>query len=161
VFWPLLVTLLIGDCTTKQLAERYLPEHTPLEIGGTVFRLTLAHNPDGAMSLSLGPYSRIGFSLAALGALAVLAGFYRTAPAGDRLRIAGLALIAGGALGNLLNRLFSPAGVVDFIDVGLESWRFWTFNVADAGITIGAILLGIALWRETSAAPPSPGRPPP
>ena len=157
VFWPLLATLLAADCTTKQLAERYLPEHTPLDIGGSLFRLTLAHNPHGAMSLSLGRYSRIGFSLAALVALAVLVRFYRTTRANDRLRVAALALIMGGALGNFLNRVLSPAGVVDFIDVGINSWRFWTFNVADAGITIGAVLLGIALWRKRPAPAPSPG----
>jgi len=148
LFWPVLLTLLMADCTTKQLAEHYLPEHTPLEIMGSVFRLTLAHNPDGAMSMSLGRYSRIGFSLAAVVALAVLAGFYHTTRAHDRLRLTALALIAGGAMGNLLNRLLSPAGVVDFIDVGVESWRFWTFNVADAGITAGALLLAYVVARS-------------
>lgn len=43
-----------------------------------------------------------------------------------------LALVAGGAMGNLIDRLRSPRGVVDFIDVGIGDARFWTFNVADA-----------------------------
>lgn len=41
--------------------------------------------------------------------------------------------------------------MVDFIDVGLAGWRFWTFNVADIGVTCGAILLAIILWREDIA----------
>ena len=64
----------------------------------------------------------------------------------------GVALVTGGALGNLLDRLRSSAGVVDFIDVGVRNVRFWTFNVADMGITIGALLLLLALGRWGGAA---------
>ena len=147
-FWPILLTLLIADCASKELAEAYLaPEHTPHEVIGSVVRLTLAHNFGGAMGLSFGPYSRIGLALAALLALFVLGQLYVRTPATARLRAAALALVAGGALGNLGNRLLSPRGVTDFIDVGVRSWRFWTFNIADAGITIGAALLILALSR--------------
>jgi signal peptidase II len=150
VFWPILLTLLIADCTTKQLAETYLvPEHTPHDVAGSVVRLTLAHNSGAAMSMSLGRYSRIGFSVAALVAVIVLFRLYLATPAADRARAVALALLAGGATGNLLNRLTSPRGVVDFIDIGLPIWRFWTFNVADAGVTVGALLLLRALWRES------------
>ena len=51
-------------------------------------------------------------------------------------------------LGNLLDRLQSPLGVVDFIDIGVGNARFWTFNLADVGVTVGAVLLAIVLWRE-------------
>jgi lipoprotein signal peptidase len=44
-----------------------------------------------------------------------------------------------------LHSTVSPGGVTDFIDIGVASWRFWTFNVADAGITIGAVLLAFVL----------------
>jgi signal peptidase II len=56
-------------------------------------------------------------------------------------QIVAFGLIMGGAAGNLLDRIFNRNGVVDFIDVGLGTSRFWTFNIADSGITIGAILL--------------------
>ena len=149
VFWPILLTLLIADCASKELAETYLaPEHTPHEVIGSVVRLTLAHNAGGAMGLSLGPYSRIGLSLAALLALFVLGRLYVRTPATARLRAAALALVVGGAIGNLGNRLLSPRGVTDFIDVGFRSWRFWTFNLADAGITIGAALMIVVLSRR-------------
>jgi signal peptidase II len=66
--------------------------------------------------------------------------------------------VAGGALGNALDRLRSARGVVDFIDVGVGAARFWTFNVADMAITVGAIFLVIALSRpmleKNGAGPP-------
>ncbi|HVK00363.1 MAG TPA: signal peptidase II [Gemmatimonadales bacterium] len=94
-------------------------------------------------------------------ALLILGQLYRRTSPGDGLAAAGLALIASGALGNLLDRLRSPRGVVDFIDVGIGDMRFWTFNVADVGITCGAILLVLALQRaqegETAAPIDSAG----
>ncbi len=51
-------------------------------------------------------------------------------------------------MGNLLDRLRSPRGIIDFIDVGIGDARFWTFNVADVGVSIGAVLLAMVLWRE-------------
>jgi signal peptidase II len=133
------------------LAETYLaPEETPHQVAGSVVRLTLVHNAGAAMSLSLGRFSRGGFSMAALVALLVLARLYRATPQTDRRRAAALALIVGGAVGNLGNRLLLPRGVTDFIDIGVGSRRFWTFNVADAGITIGAVVLAWVLWREGS-----------
>ena len=89
--------------------------------------------------------------------LAVLVRLYwKTAP---RARMVGaaLGLTAGGAIGNLYDRIRSPQGVVDFIDVGIGATRFWTFNVADMGISAGAILLAAALWRRSQE--PEPGAP--
>jgi signal peptidase II len=151
LFWPFLVALLVADCATKELAETYLaPEHVPHEIVGSFVRLTLTHNPGAAMSVSLGSYSRVGLSALALVVIAFLFRLYLATPVTDRIRAAALALLVGGALGNLMNRLTPPRGVVDFIDIGVPAWRFWTFNVADTGITIGALLLLRALWRERS-----------
>ncbi len=155
-FWPLFLLVLLTDCATKRAAEAHLvPALVPHELMGEVVRLTLAYNPGAAMSLSLGAHSRIGFSLLAVVALVLLGHLYRRTSAGDRLAAAGLALIASGALGNLLDRLRSPRGVVDFIDVGVGDLRFWTFNVADIGITCGAVLLVLALQRSGSAEAPA------
>jgi len=147
-FWPLFALVLLTDCATKRAAEMHLlPAHVPHEFIGEIVRLTLAYNPGAAMSLSLGAHSRIGFSLLALGALVVMGYLYRRTAPGDRDAAAGLALIAAGSVGNLLDRLRSPRGVVDFIDVGVGGWRFWTFNVADMAITLGAVVLVIAMHR--------------
>jgi signal peptidase II len=146
--WPLFLLVLLTDCATKRVAEAHLvPAHVPHEFLGELVRLTLAYNPGAAMSISLGEHSRLGFSVLALAALVVLGHMYRRTSPGDRLAAAGLALIASGALGNLLDRLRSPRGVVDFIDVGVGDLRFWTFNIADVGITCGAVLLVLALQR--------------
>jgi signal peptidase II len=159
VFWPLAATVLLADCASKRIVETALtPAHIPHPLLGDVVRLTLTYNPGAAMSLSLGPYSRLGFSLLAVAGLAVLARVYRRLPRGAELAAVGLALVAGGALGNALDRLRSARGVVDFIDVGLGATRFWTFNVADMAITAGAIALAVALSRPTptneAAGPP-------
>lgn len=80
------------------------------------------------------------------------------APAGDRLRQFALAFVAAGALGNLIDRVLSAHGVVDFIDVGAGTLRWPTFNVADIAVTCGAIVLAFSLWREDArraAASPS------
>ena len=72
-------------------------------------------------------------------------------PAWTSFRLVALALVCGGAVGNLVDRIRSAQGVVDFVDIGLGSWRWPTFNVADSAITIGAIALGLSLWQEGRA----------
>lgn len=148
-FWPLAATLLVTDCATKRAIESQLtPAAAPQPLVGDVVRLTLAYNVDAAMGLSLGPYSRPGFALLAAAALLALGALYRRTRPADRLAAAGLALVMGGALGNLLDRLRGPGGVVDFIDVGIGATRFWIFNVADVGITVGALVLIVAFTRR-------------
>ena len=62
----------------------------------------------------------------------------------------GVGLLIGGAIGNLIDRL-AFGYVLDFIDVGVGSLRFWTFNVADAGISFGILILLVdTLWRSRS-----------
>ena len=68
--------------------------------------------------------------------------------AGDRMRVLALGLAWGGAAGNLIDRFRSPHGVVDFIDIGVGDVRFWTFNVADSAVTVGALVLAWSLSRE-------------
>ena len=149
IFWPLLSLLVLCDCTTKELAvERLSPAYVPHHVLGSVVQFTLAYNPKTAFSIDLGPWSRPLLILATVGTLAVLAMHYhRTAPT-KRVMAVALALVCGGAIGNLLDRVQSTRGVVDFIDVGVGTHRFWIFNVADAGITVGAVLLAVALSRS-------------
>ncbi len=153
LFWGTAAVVLAIDFVTKVLAERYLaPRYVPHEILGDFLRFTLAYNPGAAFSMSLGAYSRYIFGAFAIIALMVLYRLYRMtgtgSRAGDRLRIAALGLAWGGAAGNLVDRFRSPQGVVDFIDIGVTSWRFWTFNVADSAVTIGAVLLAWSLSQE-------------
>jgi signal peptidase II len=147
-FWPLAIALLAADCASKRVVESHLVVGEPYPLVGEVVRVTLSYNTNAAMGFQLGGESRrLVLSALTIVALCVL-GFlyYRTHPH-ERMRVVGVALVAGGALGNLVDRLRSPAGVVDFIDVGVADVRFWTFNLADMGISVGAVLLLLALGR--------------
>jgi signal peptidase II len=162
LYWPLLSLFALADCTTKRYAvERLQVPHVPHEVLGESVRFTLAYNTGAAFSTSLGPYSRYIFGVLSLAVLVVLFDLYRKARVDDRLQVAGLAIVSAGALGNLVDRVRWSRGVVDFIDIGTSSWRFWTFNVADACVTVGAVLLGIALLRaDADAARSAPGETP-
>jgi signal peptidase II len=152
-FWPFFALVLVVDFISKRLAEiRLLPLYTPHEIIGDVVRFTLAYNKYAAMGLSLGAYSRVGFAFIAAIVLVVLGVFYRRTPADAAGSAVALALVAGGALGNLTDRIMSAQGVVDFIDVGIGNARFYTFNVADAAISCGAVLLAILSMRSNAGA---------
>jgi signal peptidase II len=126
--------------------------YVPHDVIGDVVRFTLAYNPGAAFSMSLGPYSRYIFGAFAMVALVVLWRLYRMtgrgARAGDRVRVLALGLAWGGAAGNLVDRFRSPQGVVDFLDIGLGDTRFWTFNIADSAVTVGAVALAWSLSRE-------------
>ena len=141
-FWTILLTTVLLDVASKRLAVTQLsPPYVPHNIIDDVLRFTLAYNPEGAMSFSLGPSSRLWFVLLSFGTLFVLAYMYRQTPRQDRFQIASIALICGGAVGNLLDRVRSARGVVDFIDIGIGTHRFWTFNFADLAVTLGTATL--------------------
>lgn len=149
MFWTAAVVIVILDVVSKRLAEQYLmPQHVPHDIIGNVVRFTLAFNPGAAFSLWLGRHSRYIFGAFAVIALVILWRLYRTTEAGDTTRVVALGLAWGGAAGNLLDRFRNVRGVVDFIDIGVGNVRFWTFNVADSAVTVGALLLAFVLWRE-------------
>lgn len=158
VFWPLLLLLVLADCATKRWAEAHLTGQTSEPVAGDVVRWTLAYNQVGAMGLHIGSATRPVFVLATIIALIVLARLYYTAGARDKGLAAATALIMGGALGNLIDRVRWNGGVIDFIDIGIGTFRFWVFNVADMGVTTGAALLGWLMWRQekrASSLPPA------
>lgn len=141
--------LAIVDVVTKEIARtRLLPEHFPRNVIGDFLRLTLVYNPGAAFGLNVGRYSREIFTVLTIGALWILIRLYKSTAEGDRIRVAALGLVIGGALGNLINRLWSERGVVDFLDVGLGASRWPTFNFADVGVSVGAFLLAWVLWGE-------------
>ncbi|HEY8852061.1 MAG TPA: signal peptidase II [Gemmatimonadaceae bacterium] len=150
-FWTIFLSVVLVDVATKRFAVTALTPYMPRNIIDDVLRFTLAFNSGGAMSLSLGPSSRWWFTLLSLATLVVLAYMYRQSSPGDKIQIASLALICGGAVGNLIDRIRSPRGVVDFIDIGIDTHRFWTFNIADMAVTIGTATLTLILCtRGTS-----------
>lgn len=151
IFWGAALSVVIVDQVTKLLAEAYLMRHVPYEVLGDVVRFTLAYNPGAAFSMSVGEYSRYVFGAFALVALFILWRLQRSAAPRERLKPLALGLAWGGAAGNLIDRFRSPPGVVDFIDIGFGNVRFWTFNVADSAVTVGAVTLAWILFQEDRA----------
>src|SRR3712207_5011669 len=128
------------------------PSRFPHEVFGDWVRLTLVYNPGAAFGLHLGPYSRWIFTALTLGALVILWRLMQATRAGDTPRVLAIALVTSGAIGNLIDRIRSSQGVVDFLDVGIGQHRWPTFNVADMAVSGGAFLLSWVLWREEREA---------
>lgn len=148
-FWALVSIVVVLDRLTKLVAEQVLGGH-PIEFIGDVVRWRLVYNRGAAFGLgsALGPISRWLFMLVAVIAVWLLWRMSREAASTDRLRQFSVGLVAGGAFGNLIDRLITARGVTDFIDVGIGSLRWPTFNVADMAVSCGAVALAISLWRE-------------
>ena len=134
------------DRITKHLVERTIPLEDTVDVIPGFFRLTHLQNPGSAFSFfaeSNSPWrapALILFSLTALITISVLLWKERE----TSLKTIALALVFGGALGNLWDRLFNGA-VTDFIDFYVGSHHWPPFNIADSAIVIGAVLLGIRM----------------
>lgn len=153
LFWPVAAAFLVTDFATKLWAVRALaPVHTRHEVLGDWLTFTLLYNPGAAFGLHLGDWSRWIFTALTVGAVVILTRMYQSTAEGDTLKLTSLGMILGGACGNLIDRLRSGQGVVDFIDVGIGDMRWPTFNVADIGVSCGALLLALVLWREDRVA---------
>ena len=165
LFVSIALGVLAGDIVTKRIAEAHLPLHQPREVLGELLRWTLTYNTGAAMNMHVGPSSRVIFSVVAIVMIGIILRMWRGLPPTSTWLSASLAMIVAGAAGNLIDRLRSARGVVDFIDVGIGSARFWTFNVADAGVSVGAVILAILTWREpvpaSAPAPKDEDAPPP
>jgi signal peptidase II len=140
--------VIVFDLVTKAAAEAHLTRVTGVSVFGEWFQLRLVYNQGAAFGLHLGPFSRWFFLGFAVLAVFVLNALSRSAMPGDRFRQIACGLVTGGAIGNLLDRVRSARGVVDFIDIGLGSYRWPTFNIADIAVTCGALALALSFWRE-------------
>ena len=140
--------VIVLDQITKFIAERSLRLYDPVPVLGDFFRLTYIFNRGAAFGLNLGGASRWVFMALAAVAVVVLWIMYRSTPWTDRWRLVAIASVTGGAVGNLIDRVRSSRGVVDFLDFGVGEVRWPVFNVADIAVTCGALLLAFSLWRE-------------
>lgn len=163
LFWSVVLVIVIADLITKAIAVYALvPQRIPREVIGDYVRFTLVYNPGAAFGLNVGGYSRWVFTALTIGALFILAHLYRTTRDNNWPRTLALGLVCAGAIGNLIDRIRSPLGVVDFIDIGIGDMRWPTFNVADMAVSIGAFLLAWVLWGDetpaTTSQAPQPAR---
>jgi signal peptidase II len=148
LFAVVLGGVLVLDQLTKHAVQNSMHLYQQIDLIGDYVRLTYIHNKGAAFGISLGEYSRYIFMLLSLLALGALVAMYWFTPASDHVRLAAIALICGGAVGNLIDRFRSHHGVVDFMDIGVGTTRWPVFNVADVAVTAGAIILALSLWKE-------------
>ncbi len=146
--WLSLVVLTL-DQVTKMAADQYLRYHEPVPVFPG-FNLTLVYNPGAAFSFlaDQGGWQRWFFVLLALAVSVVLIIWLLRLSAREGVLAAGLSLIVGGAVGNLIDRLLY-GHVIDFLDFYYQRWHWPAFNLADSAIFLGvALLLYDALLLE-------------
>lgn len=142
------ILVIVLDMVTKWLAVRHLELYVPQPVFPH-FNLMLAHNPGAAFSFlaDAGGWQRWFFAAIAVGLVAFMVGWiYRLQPS-QRWLACALALVIGGALGNLWDRL-TLGYVIDFLDFWWGSYHFPAFNIADSAITVGAAMLIIDMLRN-------------
>lgn len=145
--WLWAPLILVVDFVSKRLVlENEATLRGRVEIIGDFLRFIYVRNPGAAMGLF--PVTReflVVVSFAASILLVVL--YWKTEPA-LVVRRGATAAVFGGAIGNLIDRVFYNGLVVDFIDVGIGTSRFYTFNVADMGVTVGGAILFLCILLE-------------
>ena len=139
----LATTLVVFDQATKAIVRATLPLYDSVVVIPGFLSLTHVRNTGAAFGLLSGvefPYKTAAMTLIALVALIAIVVYGIRTTAHQPVAQIGLALVAGGAVGNLIDRV-AAGHVIDFVDVYWFGWHFWAFNAADAGITSGAALL--------------------
>jgi signal peptidase II len=141
--------VVVLDQIVKAVVRSTFELHESVVVIPSFFNLTRVHNYGaafGLMNAAEFPFKTVVLSVVAALALGALSWYGATLPAEQRLARLGLALIIGGAAGNLIDRLRSGY-VVDFVDLYWRDWHFWAFNVADAAITVGVSLMILDLLQ--------------
>ena len=134
--------VVILDQITKAMVLKSIPLYESINVIPGFFNLIHIHNPGGAFGFMAGGSSgakTLIFLLMSMAAICLVFYYYRKIPSAYAMLSIGFALILGGALGNLIDRL-RMGKVVDFLDVYVREWHWPAFNVADSAITIGMVI---------------------
>lgn len=153
------LAVLVLDQWTKHLVEDRLELFSSVEILPGLLNFTHVRNTGVAFGLFAANGSTVGtwmLSLLGVLALAFVGFYYRQVPRSERALLIALALVLGGAVGNLADRIVS-GGVTDFVDFYVGQYHWHTFNVADSAITVGIALMILSSFRRPAEelAPPS------
>jgi signal peptidase II len=155
-FLWLTLAVVLFDRATKAWFELQTAEGWRHEVVHHFIYLVRASNPGMAFSFfadSTSPWTRIILIVGSIIVIGVLAWFLVAGHSGGRLTAAGLALLLGGATGNVTDRILHGA-VTDFFEVWFGSYHYPAFNVADSAITIGAVLIIFdILFTHKNSAP--------
>lgn len=148
--------VVILDQLTKLIVVGRLDLHESVTVIPGLLDFTYVRNTGAAFGLLNAadfPGKPVVIALIALAALFGVGVYAAQLPVSHRVTRAGLALVLGGAAGNLIDRL-RQGFVVDFVDAYWNGWHFWAFNVADAAITVGVSIIVLDLLRPVHAALP-------
>ena len=139
--WILFAGIAIAVVVIDQLAKSWITATLDPGEGMIVLGdwLRFVHGQNSGILFGLLPQSAPIFAIVSLGVTGLIVYYHRRAGHGILVTIA-LGLLLGGAIGNLLDRL-NHGYVVDFVDMGIGTWRFYTYNIADACITTAILLL--------------------
>ena len=140
--------VVLTDQATKALALALLEPYRPVAVLA-FFDLRLAFNPGAAFSLFANGsgWQRWLLSAVALAVSVYLIHWLRGLSRADRLQATGVSFVLGGAIGNLIDRLWHGV-VIDFIDLHAAGWHWPAFNIADSAITLGVVAILASAWRE-------------
>ena len=150
---PALIVIVL-DQLTKLMVLARMELHQSVPIFDGFFALTYVRNTGAAFGIFAGHDStlRVPALLAVAGlALGVLLWFVRTVPADRKAVIAACGAVLGGAIGNMIDRA-AYGEVIDFFDVYIGTWHWPAFNIADAAITCGVIVLCLDALKGEPAA---------
>jgi signal peptidase II len=139
----LLVAIVMVDQVTKALVRARLPVHSSVTVVPGFIDFTHVRNTGAAFGLFNAvdfPFKTVVIAVVQTAALVGVALYAASLSHHQLVARIGLALILGGAAGNLLDRVISGS-VVDFVDVYWRSYHFWAFNVADSAITVGVAMM--------------------
>jgi signal peptidase II len=139
--WLLFATLAIGVLVVDQLTKAWIVANLDQGEGFQVLGdwLRIIHWRNSGILFGMLPQSAGAFAIVSLVVVGLIVAYHARAGRGIVVTIA-LGLLLGGALGNLVDRL-RYGSVVDFVDMGIGTWRFYTYNVADAAISTAIVLL--------------------
>lgn len=154
VAWGWLVFVIVLVLGADQAAKHAIEKYTTMDYFHVVIpgllNLIHTHNPGVAFSMFANAHSpavRFLLVLFSVGVIVFLFWLLAAGRAGGKMGQIGMALIIGGAVGNVVDRL-TQRGVTDFIDLHLGSYHWPTFNVADSAIVVGAALVLLELFRD-------------
>jgi signal peptidase II len=139
--WLLFLGLAVGVLAVDQAVKAWIVAgfvvETPVDIVGQYLRIAITHNTGALFGMfrDQAPVFAV-FSVAVIGIIV----WYQAQAGSNPLLAIALGLLLGGAMGNFVDRI-RLGYVVDFVDMGIGAWRFYTYNVADSAITVAILLL--------------------
>ena len=148
------------DRVTKAMVEAWLDAYRSVTLVPGLLDLTYVQNPGGVFGVFKGlepAWRSVLFTVVPVAAIVLIAVYAWRVPAAQTMTHVALALILGGAVGNLVDRL-RLGYVVDFVDVHWRGWHWPAFNVADSAICVGVGLLLLESLRSPAPAAAEPVR---